>query len=62
MKKKSLSTKKLTLRKLEISKLNGLSKIYGGFPGGGSTPQNEAGCATQSCRPKDCETMYVDRK
>jgi hypothetical protein len=62
MKKKSLNTKKLTLKKLEISKLNQLSKIYGGFPGS-SAPQNGAArCASDSCNPKDCDSIYVIRR
>ncbi|WP_160112297.1 hypothetical protein [Aquimarina sp. AU58] len=48
MKKKSLNTKKLTLKKFEISKFNELNKIHGG--GGGSTPQNGvARCVSDSC-------------
>ncbi|MBG6132570.1 hypothetical protein IWQ47_003795 [Aquimarina sp. EL_43] len=56
MKKKSLNTKKLTLKKFEISKFNDLSKIHGG--GGGSTPQNGvARCVSDSCgNGADCDS------
>ncbi|WP_024769565.1 hypothetical protein [Aquimarina macrocephali] len=57
MKKQSFKSKKLILKKFEISKINGLNKIYGGVhlhPNNQMASGGGGGCHTESC--ESCQT------
>ncbi len=48
--KKTITPKKLTLEKFEVSKLEGLHKIYGGNPIGGGNSGAKP-CHSETCPP-----------
>ncbi|EZH75954.1 hypothetical protein ATO12_03950 [Aquimarina atlantica] len=58
MKKKSLNTKKLTIEKFKISKLNSLNTISGGY-GTASAAINGRCPSEESCR-QSCKTSQIN--
>ncbi|WP_106794117.1 hypothetical protein [Aquimarina sp. Aq78] len=59
MKKQSFKSKKLTLKKFEISKINNLNEIYGGVHFNGPAQDASGGggiCHSNSCNPCNSHT------